>query len=546
MPDQSPEAGYRVDQDEPFAKAGDNAPVMGVGDLSRRIKGTIEENFGYVRVRGEISRPSFPGSGHCYLRLKDDKAVLDGVIWRGVLGRVGLRPEEGMEVIATGRVTTYPGRSSYQIVIDRLELAGEGALLKLLEERRRKLDAEGLFGADRKRPLPFLPDVIGVVTSPTGAVIRDILHRLADRFPRNVLIWPVAVQGENAAGQIAAAIRGFNALGPAGWPRRPDVLIIARGGGSLEDLWAFNEEIVVRAAADSEIPLISAVGHETDTTLIDFASDRRAPTPTAAAEIAVPVRADLAARIAENGGRLTAAAHRALSTRSRDLIGLARGLPDPRRLLESSWQRLDDRSETLRKDMTASLQRRAHALSVVAGRLKDPQQRLAEQRSALRLVGQRLDSARSSRLTAAAARLDRVAGRLTIDPTRREIMRHRRSLPQLGQRLDQSARVIVRRAVERMSGASALLESLSYRSVLQRGYAVVRDQDGAPVTGAGATSQNQALWIEFREGREAAVPVVVTGAPGNRQPSRQRHPPARPATQKHTGSSTKQDDLFDT
>ena len=531
MSPQSPDSGYPADADTPFAQSGDNAPVMGVSDLSRRIKGTIEDAFGYVRVRGEISRPSFPGSGHCYLRLKDDQAVLDGVIWRGVLGRLDLRPEEGLEVIATGRLTTYPGRSSYQIVIDRLEMAGEGALLKLLEERKRKLAAEGLFDEDRKRPLPFLPDVIGVVTSPTGAVIRDILHRLADRFPRKVLVWPVAVQGENAAGQVTAAIAGFNAMPQTGWPRRPDVLIVARGGGSLEDLWAFNEEIVVRAAAASEIPLISAVGHETDTTLIDFASDRRAPTPTAAAEIAVPVRADLVARVAEDGGRLTAATHRATLNRQRELVGLARGLPEPRRLLETAWQRLDDRSETVRKDMAANLQRRRHALSLIAGRLKDPKQRMAEQRGALGLVLQRLTAARMSRLTALRARLDNVGGRLTIEPTQRELARHRRTLTDLDGRAAQAGRAALRTIRNRLNGTAALLESLSYRGVLQRGYAVVRDQDGQPVTSAAATHANQALAIEFREGRDASVPVVVTGGTAARHPRKKAPQP-------------KQDDLF--
>jgi len=270
-----------------------NLPEYSVSELSQALKRTVEDTYPYVRVRGEISGFKRAASGHLYLALKDESAVLDGVCWRGVAGRLGIRPEDGMEVVCTGKLTTYPGRSKYQIVIEAMELAGEGALLKLLEDRRKKLAAEGLFDEARKKPLPFLPDVIGVVTSPTGAVIRDILHRLNDRFPRHVLLWPVLVQGEGAAAQIAAAIEGFNRIAPGGRVPRPDVLIVARGGGSLEDLWAFNEEIVVRAAAGSVIPLISAVGHETDTTLIDYASDRRAPTPTAASEMALPVRADL-------------------------------------------------------------------------------------------------------------------------------------------------------------------------------------------------------------------------------------------------------------
>ncbi|MEX0758331.1 MAG: exodeoxyribonuclease VII large subunit, partial [Tistlia sp.] len=260
-----------TDLDLPLPDAGPgNLPELSVSEVSRAIKRTLEDRFERVRVRGEISGFKRAASGHLYLCLKDAEAALDAVCWKGTAGRLQLRPEDGMEVIATGRITTFPGRSKYQLVIDSLELAGEGALLKLLDDRRRKLAEEGLFDAERKRPLPYLPSVIGVVTSPTGAVIRDILHRLADRFPRHVLVWPVLVQGEGAAEQIARAIRGFNALAADGAVPRPDLLIVARGGGSLEDLWAFNEEVVVRAAAESAIPLISAVGHETDTTLIDF------------------------------------------------------------------------------------------------------------------------------------------------------------------------------------------------------------------------------------------------------------------------------------
>src|SRR5437763_4813239 len=276
-----------------------NIPEWSVSELSAALKRTVEDAYGFVRVRGEISGYRGPhSSGHCYFSLKDEGARMDGVIWKGVFGRIRFKPEEGLEVIATGRLTTYPGRSSYQIVIDSLEPAGVGALMALMEERKKKLAAEGLFEEARKQLLPWLPEVIGVVTSPTGAVIRDILHRLEDRFPRHVLVWPVKVQGEGSAEQVAAAIRGFNALPEGGRIPRPDVLIVARGGGSLEDLWSFNEEIVVRAAAESMIPLISAVGHETDITLIDFVADKRAPTPTAAAEMAVPVRSELFVEVA--------------------------------------------------------------------------------------------------------------------------------------------------------------------------------------------------------------------------------------------------------
>src|SRR5712672_3887429 len=319
-----------------------------VSELSRALKRSIEENFAYVRVRGEISGYKRHSSGHCYLVLKDSDAVLDAVCWRITAMRLGIKPEDGMEVVCTGRLTTFPGRSKYQLVIETIELAGIGALLKLLEERRRRLAAEGLFAAERKKKLPFLPEVIGIVTSPSGAVLRDILHRLADRFPRHVLVWPVAVQGEGAAAQIAAAIQGFNRLAAGGPVSRPDLLIIARGGGSLEDLMPFNEEIVVRAAAASVIPLISAVGHETDTTLIDHASDRRAPTPTAAAEMAVPVRIDLLAELGAKAGRLTGGLARLFADRRLHLAGLARGLPDPQDLIGIAAQRLDDRAERLR------------------------------------------------------------------------------------------------------------------------------------------------------------------------------------------------------
>src|SRR5436853_2197507 len=285
-----------------------NAAELTVSELSASLKRTVEDNFGYVRVRGEISGYRGPHtSGHVYFALKDESAKIDAVIWKTAFGRMRIKPEEGLEVIVSGRLTTYPNRSSYQIVVETLEPAGLGALMALLEERKRKLAAEGLFDEARKQLLPFLPEVIGVITSPTGAVIRDILHRLADRFPRHVIVWPVKVQGEGSAEEVAAAIEGFNALPDGGRIRRPDLLIVARGGGSLEDLWSFNEEIVVRAAAESMIPLISAVGHETDVTLIDFASDRRAPTPTAAAEMAVPVRSELIGQVETCTGRLFAA-----------------------------------------------------------------------------------------------------------------------------------------------------------------------------------------------------------------------------------------------
>jgi exodeoxyribonuclease VII large subunit len=332
-----------MNERSPAPRGDQNIPVFSVGEISAALKRTVEEAFRLVRVRGEVSGFKRAHSGHLYFTLKDEEAVLSAVCWRGVAARLKLAPEDGLEVIATGRITTYAGRSQYQIIVESVELAGEGALLKLLEERKKKLAAEGLFDAARKKPLPFLPEVIGVVTSPTGAVIRDILHRLEERFPRRVLLWPVAVQGESAAAEIARAIEGFNRLAVKAPLPRPDLLIVARGGGSLEDLWPFNEEIVVRAAARSAIPLISAVGHETDVTLIDLAADKRAPTPSAAAEIAVPVRADLLEGVLGHGARLLGAMNRLIEARRGEVRGLGRGLPDPAQLLDGASQRLDDR-----------------------------------------------------------------------------------------------------------------------------------------------------------------------------------------------------------
>ena len=344
---------------------GDNSPAMSVSELSGALKRTVENAFGHVRVRGEISGFKRHSSGHCYFSLKDENACMDAVIWRTSAAVLAFSPEDGAEVIATGKLTTYPGRSKYQIVVERLELAGEGALLALLEKRRKALAAEGLFAAERKRRLPFLPKVIGVVSSPTGAVIRDILHRLEDRCPTRVILWPVPVQGEGAAAKIAAAIRAFPSIEP-----RPDLLIVARGGGSIEDLWAFNEEVVVRAAAESPIPLISAVGHETDTTLIDHASDRRAPTPTAAAEIAVPVRSELFAQLGELQHRAQHCLSRRLErTRERFDLTVCRW-PQPQAIFAPMVQRLDDVGERLPRSLAARAGTARGDLNLVAGRLR--------------------------------------------------------------------------------------------------------------------------------------------------------------------------------
>ena len=352
-------------------RPGDNAEPLSISEISNILKRTVEDQFGFVRLRGELSGVKRAASGHLYASLKDDKAVLDAVMWRGNAERLAFRPEDGLEVIASGKLTTYPGRSKYQIVVERMELAGEGALLALLEKTRARLAAEGLFDEARKRALPFLPGTIGVVTSPTGAVIRDILHRLADRFPSRVVVWPVLVQGQGAADQVAAAVRGFSAM-PAGHPDRPDLVIVARGGGSIEDLWSFNEERVVRAIAECSIPTISAVGHETDTTLADFAADRRAPTPTAAAEMAVPVRAELAATLADFGARKKRAILRPVQLGRERLEARADRLPAPEALLQPQAQKLDDLAARLGQGLRERAARARERLQSDRARLNAP------------------------------------------------------------------------------------------------------------------------------------------------------------------------------
>lgn len=351
-------------------QAGDNDVALSVSEISQALKRTVEGSFSHVRIRGEISGWKRAASGHCYFTLKDEAANLDAVLWRGQAARLAFAPEDGAEVIASGKLTTYPGRSKYQVSVNSLELAGEGALMALLEKRKKKLASEGLFDPARKQDLPYLPRTIAVVTSPTGAVIRDILHRLADRFPTHVMLWPVAVQGEAAAPAVAAAIRGLSALADDGPIPKPDLVIVARGGGSIEDLWAFNEENVVRAAADCPIPLISAVGHETDTTLIDFVSDKRAPTPTAAAEMAVPVRRELAAYVGELSLRGSRGLSRQLSRAGEKLGLVAARLPSLSALVDQRAQRLDDLGERLKGALASRANSARADLSAVAGRLQ--------------------------------------------------------------------------------------------------------------------------------------------------------------------------------
>ena len=509
----------------PSAPADDtraNVPEWSVSELSAALKRTVEDEFGHVRVRGEISGYRGPhSSGHSYFALKDESARIDAVIWKGVAGRMRFKPEEGMEVIATGRLTTYPGRSNYQIVIESLEPAGVGALMALLEERKKKLAAEGLFDEARKQLIPYLPEVIGVVTSPTGAVIRDILHRLADRFPRNVLVWPVRVQGDGAAEEVAAAIRGFNAMAEDGKLRRPELIIVARGGGSIEDLWSFNEEIVVRAAADSMIPLISAVGHETDVTLIDFAADVRAPTPTAAAEMAVPVRSDLLAEVSALGHRQTGAWLRGIETRRTELRAAARALQRPEQLLEARRQTLDNLSERLPQSLRANSGLHHLRFSRVAARLTPQALSLrlkAEQERVLRAErGAKLGlgtfvSRRRDRFDAISARL---ASALRTNAQSRliAINRQRERTNTLYARIETLFASQNQYRVSRVERADGLLSALSYHGVLARGFALVRDASGTPLRAASSISAGLALDIEFADGRIAATATSGSGSP---------------------------------
>jgi exodeoxyribonuclease VII large subunit len=449
-----------------------NVAEFTVSELSQAVKRAIEDGFGFVRVRGEISGYRGPhSSGHAYFALKDEGAKIDAVVWRGSFSKLRFKPEEGMEVIATGRMTTFPGSSKYQIVIEALEPAGVGALMALLEERKKKLAAEGLFDAARKVALPRLPKVVGVVTSPTGAVIRDILHRIADRFPVRVIVWPVRVQGDTSAAEVAAAIAGFDALPPEGANGipRPDVVIVARGGGSLEDLWSFNEEIVVRAVAACSIPLVSAIGHETDWTLIDLAADLRAPTPTGAAEMVLPVRAELLDQVGTAGLRLSGAVLRGLEARKTELRSAARALPSAATLFETRRQRFDLACGRLAHALSA-------AVSVKATRFAGVRGRLAPAALVTRLVTAR----------------DRLTG--------------------LGDRADRALRIGQERRTARLDGLTKLLAALSYRGVLSRGYALVRDAAGVPIRAAAGLVTGQGLDIEFADGRIAAT-VGASDAP---------------------------------
>ena len=509
-----------------------NALEWSVSDLSGALKRTIEDQFGFVRVRGEISGYRGPSaSGHVYFSLKDEGAKIDAVIWKGVFGRLRTKPQEGLEVIATGRITTFAGKSSYQIIIDAIEPAGLGALMALLEERRRRLAAEGLFDEARKQLIPLLPEVVGVITSPTGAVIRDILHRLEERFPRHVLVWPVRVQGETSGAEVAAAIRGFNAL-PSGGPiPRPDVLIVARGGGSLEDLMSFNDEAVVRAAAESGIPLVAAVGHETDWTLIDYAADLRAPTPTAAAEKVVPVRVELAAGLAGLARRQTAALLRLGDRLRAALNAAARALPPRERLLEGPRQRLD----LLAAQLPAMLQRNAlgaeRRLADLRWRLdrQSPQVRLALGRQRLETAGGRLARVAPALTASRAERLEALGQRMALsrrglgEAERQRIALSSQRLGQLGQRASRALAVIVGARRQEFEARLKLFEAVNYKAVIRRGFALVTDESGAPVRSVTSAQPGARLALEFADGM-ARITVDGGPAPQRRGPRRSEAP----------------------
>lgn len=470
-----------------------NVPEMSVSELAFSLKRTLEETYGRVRVRGELSGLKLASSGHLYGDLKDEDSNINIVCWKGTMARLSVRPEDGLEVIVTGKMTSYPKNSRYQLVIESLELAGEGALLKMLEDRRKKLAAEGLFDESRKKPLPFLPGVIGVVTSPTGAVIRDIIHRISERFPRHVIVWPVAVQGEGAGAQIAAAIRGFNKIDGKGRIPRPDLLIVARGGGSLEDLMAFNDEDVVRAAAESRIPLISAVGHETDTTLIDYTADLRAPTPTGAAERAVPVRLNLLAQTTDDGQRLTGSMLRRVRELSARLDTLGAKLGDPSRLLEIRAQSVDILGTKLEHALEKTVARKAallaplqppHPRHVLESKNQNVQQ-------AARALRHGFDVTLSQK-TGALARL--------MPPRPDRLVAERESqLDHLFKNLERSGLGLIKDYEKQLIHASRMLETLSFHKVLERGFAVVRGTGGRIIPDAEAASGEDTLSVQFRD-----------------------------------------------
>ncbi|UWQ05253.1 exodeoxyribonuclease VII large subunit [Aliiroseovarius crassostreae] len=503
---------------------GQNTPEYTVAEISGAVKKTIEGAFGRIRVRGEVGRVFKARSGHLYYDIKDDGNVLSCTTWKGQAARLSVQPEEGMEVIVTGKLTAFGAQSKYNMNVDEVVVAGEGALMAMLEKRKKKLAAEGLFDEARKQKIPFLPEVIGVVTSPSGAVIRDILHRLRDRFPRKVLIWPVAVQGAACAPEVTRAIEGFNRLTPGGALPRPDLLIVARGGGSIEDLWGFNEEEVARAAAASQIPLISAVGHETDTTLIDYVSDLRVPTPTAAAEHAVPVRLELLAWVEEAGARLSRAIGQGVTQRGQRLRDLSRALPRPETLLDAPRQRLDRAEKDLPAALRSVTQHRKVQLTQVAAGLR-PQSlsgMVATKGEDLRKIGARLTPALSRANAEKRRDFQRVAGRLSAGRIQLETTRKQGELSELSTRLTRAFEMSISRQRDRLGALDRMHQTLGYTETLRRGYAVVR-AEGALVTSVAAARSEKSLEIEFADGR-FSLDLPPSDQPPAKSPSK---PPSK-------------------
>ncbi len=491
----------------PPAEPRDNNPPLSISELSFALKRTLEDRFGHVRLRGEISKVNRHASGHVYLTLKDDKAAIDGVIWKGQVRGLGVQPETGLEVIVTGKITSYPARSSYQIVIETMEAAGAGALLAQLERLKARLSAEGLFEASRKTGIPSFPATIGVITSPTGAVIRDILHRIAERWPCRVIVWPVVVQGDAACGQVSNAIRGFDAMRPDGPIPRPDLLIVARGGGSVEDLWCFNDEGLARVVAEAKIPIISAVGHETDTTLIDFVSDRRAPTPTGAAEIATPVLSDLRFMVSDLERRLQRAGSRLLDDRRTRMRAVVRGLPArPEDLVALAQQRLDHASSRLGSSLLRNISIHERQLLGQTARLSPQLLERAVERRRDRLDGlsNRLYAALSARAVEAEGRLLRVSVRLSPEPLHRRLDQRAARLAAISDRLTRPLPSRLERDHARLTALARQLLSLD-PARLKPGFARVEAENGQWITSAAALIADQAVQLVFPDGRRAAV-----------------------------------------
>lgn len=502
-----------------------NVTEYSVSEISGAVKRKIEDDFSFVRVRGELGRVARPASGHLYFDLKDDKSVLAAVCWKGVSKNLAVTPEQGLEVICTGRLTTFPGQSRYQMLVEQMEPAGEGALMALLEARRKKFATEGLFDADRKKQIPYLPEVIGVVTSPSGAVIRDILHRLADRFPRHVLVWPVRVQGQGSDVEVAKAIEGFNQLaGPMraspNAPARPDVIIVARGGGSLEDLWSFNEEVVVRAVAASEIPIISAIGHETDTTLIDFVADQRAPTPTAAAEMAVPVRSELVAYLLDRERRLLQSQQRRLDQARQMLTGLSRGMKRPQDLWMMNAQRLDNLSQKLSSALSSRLQ------------LARARFQLSEVQLSARSLLQNIE-----RLS---ARVTGLQGRISTRSFGQNITRYASQMQELQARLWRGVGAVQQTAQSTLQSLSRQLDLLSHESILERGFALILDPAGKPLRKSEQVKIGDHIDIRLAKQNQLSA-MITSSEPGlnaaGSQSESSDEPPATPSQPKKRSAS---------